>query len=77
MFLFDHSGGFCNTWFQTGAANDTNPDCNECVLKTVQMQLNSPFDYTESLTTDFSNITSSCSASGYPITSPAPISIST
>jgi len=46
--------------------------CSSCTLGGLQVQLNSPFGYDSDAAASFSSVTSSCSATGYPITVPTP-----
>ena len=69
------SDSFCapqiEAWF-----NDSSPtaqqNCSDCYLGTLQTELNSFFGYDAELADEFSSLTQSCGASGYPTTSPAP-----
>ncbi|KAB5511429.1 hypothetical protein GE09DRAFT_982082 [Coniochaeta sp. 2T2.1] len=47
-------------------------NCSDCILGVSQMQLNSPFGYDDGFASDFISLTSSCSKTTYPFTSPAP-----
>ncbi|KAM7210668.1 carbohydrate-binding module family 50 protein [Rhypophila decipiens] len=51
--------------------------CSYCNLKSLQMQLNSPFGYSNRLHANFQSLTSSCNAPSYPVTSPAPYFVGT
>ncbi|KAJ5036790.1 hypothetical protein NUH16_004669 [Penicillium rubens] len=46
-------------------------NCSTCFLSTLQTELNSYFGYDEELAEDFSSLTSSCSKTNYPFTSPS------
>ncbi|KAL2859875.1 LysM peptidoglycan-binding domain-containing protein [Aspergillus lucknowensis] len=50
-------------------------ECSDCVLGHYQIDLNSPFGYSNNLAEKFSSLTSSCSETGYPYTSPTPIAL--
>ncbi|KAJ5551530.1 hypothetical protein N7461_006228 [Penicillium sp. DV-2018c] len=50
-------------------------ECSDCILGRYQIDLNSPFGYSNRLAKKFSSLTSSCSETGYPYTSPTPIAI--
>jgi hypothetical protein len=45
------------------------------MLGVMEIQLNSPFGYDDEFAADFDSITSSCGASGYAFTSPAPYAL--
>lgn len=47
-------------------------NCSDCLLGAEQTQLNSPFGYDVDFASRFQSQTSSCTASGYAFTSPAP-----
>ncbi|KAI1502076.1 hypothetical protein F5X99DRAFT_418164 [Biscogniauxia marginata] len=68
-----NTGGFCAPVFDAWA-NDDNPtsSCSECVLGTYQLQLSNFLGYDSNLASTFSSLTSSCQATGYPVTSPPP-----
>lgn len=51
-------------------------NCSDCMLGVYQMQLNSPFGYDDAFASDFASLTSSCSETTYPFTSPAPYTAS-
>lgn len=51
-------------------------NCSYCLLGADQVQLNSPFGYDEEFASQFQSKTSSCGATGYPLTSPSPYAIS-
>ncbi|EFQ98548.1 LysM domain-containing protein [Nannizzia gypsea CBS 118893] len=71
------SGAFCAPIFDRWGDGDA-PDqnCSECVLGTYQIQLGHTWGYDKDLFAQFSSLTSSCHATGYPVTSPPPITIS-
>lgn len=54
-----------------------NASCSECWLGVLETQLNSPLGYDEGMEETFSSLTSSCSASGYSITSPTTYALNT
>ncbi|KAL2807585.1 hypothetical protein BJX63DRAFT_436907 [Aspergillus granulosus] len=60
-------------WSQAGPTAEQS--CSECMLKTFQVELNSPFGYNDEFASYYSSLTSSCGVSDYPITSPAPYTV--
>ncbi|KAH8909866.1 hypothetical protein BR93DRAFT_423031 [Coniochaeta sp. PMI_546] len=46
--------------------------CSDCLLGGAQMQLNSPFGYSDAFASEFRSLTSSCSKTVYTFTSPPP-----
>lgn len=52
-------------------------NCSDCMLGVVQTQLNSPFGFHEDFAQEFASTTSSCGATDYPYTSPAPYAANT
>ncbi|BCS19574.1 LysM peptidoglycan-binding domain-containing protein [Aspergillus puulaauensis] len=65
-------------WIELARINDTltpEEECSDCLLGRYQIDLNSPFGYTKKLAKGFSSLVSSCSATGYPVTSPTPIAL--
>ncbi|KAK6337280.1 hypothetical protein TWF730_002686 [Orbilia blumenaviensis] len=73
--LKDSQGGWCakSTTETTPAPTGVAAWCKECLLKNQQAILNSEFGYQDSLDADFSAIKSSCSVTGYIITTPTPL----
>lgn len=73
------SSQFCNTYFQSNETTSDTPagECHECLIRTVQEKLNSPFDYDSALEAEYRSFTSSCSITGFPYTTPAPIGSTT
>ncbi|OCL10882.1 carbohydrate-binding module family 50 protein [Glonium stellatum] len=70
-------GTFCNTWFQR-VQNSTAPvDCDECILGSAQQDISSPLNQDEGLRSQYSSLTSSCSAHGYPIITASSLLLST
>ncbi|KAL2007610.1 hypothetical protein VTN00DRAFT_9048 [Thermoascus crustaceus] len=70
------SGDFCAPVFDAwGDGNAPNQSCSDCVLGTYQEHLNFPLGYDGDLASSFSSLTSSCSATNYPVTSPPPATI--
>lgn len=70
------SGDWCAPIFDAWAnGNAAKSSCSDCVLGTYQEQLNFPLGYDDDLASSFSLLTSSCSATGYPMTSPGPATI--
>lgn len=64
-------GQFCNTWFQLIENSTANADCEDCLLSTLQLATNSPFESDDDqLRNLFVSLTSSCSKTAFPITSP-------
>lgn len=68
------SGQYCDEIFyawlnQTSLSSAQN--CSDCNLGVAQVQLDSPFGYDDEFASEFGALTSSCSASNYPFTSPS------
>ncbi|KZF20788.1 carbohydrate-binding module family 50 protein [Xylona heveae TC161] len=65
------NGEFCETYFQ----NNTNQNlCNDCYLQSLQFQLNYALHgQDEDLASSFGSLTSQCSSTKFPTTSPTPI----
>ncbi|PLB53269.1 hypothetical protein P170DRAFT_404258 [Aspergillus steynii IBT 23096] len=55
-------------WSQAGPTAEQS--CSECMLKTFQVELNSPFGYDDEFASYYRSLTSSCGVSDYPITLP-------
>ncbi|KAJ5110013.1 LysM domain-containing protein [Penicillium argentinense] len=71
------SGDFCAPIFDAwGDGKAENQTCSDCVLGTYQAQMNFPMGYDKDLANTFSSMTSFCSATNYPITSPEPATVS-
>lgn len=73
------SGEYCDKEFVSwlnGSQLTAAQNCSDCMLGVMQIQLNSPFGYDEGFVNDFKSMTSSCSATGYPFTSPAAYALS-
>ncbi|GKT58291.1 lysM domain-containing protein [Colletotrichum tofieldiae] len=68
--LFDAWASDTNT---SGASDGSSNGCSDCVLGTYQLQLGYAYGYDEELAASFSALTSSCGATGYPVTSPSAI----
>ncbi|KAF2495511.1 hypothetical protein BU16DRAFT_618299 [Lophium mytilinum] len=69
------TGEFCDTLFISWLnqqALTTAQECSDCVLGVSQIQLNSPFGYSDDLAEDFRSDTASCGATNYSFTSPPP-----
>ncbi|GAW18021.1 hypothetical protein ANO14919_074900 [Xylariales sp. No.14919] len=68
------SGEFCDElhheWLANGSTSAQN--CSDCMLGTIQDQLNSPFGYHAEFAADFQSLTLSCNVTGYTFTSPTP-----
>ncbi|KAK2764377.1 hypothetical protein FQN54_009071 [Arachnomyces sp. PD_36] len=70
----EETNDYC--WIVVGSMNGTEEElCSDCFLGRYQMDLSSPFGYNDRLEKEFSSLTSSCSETGYPWTSPTPIAI--
>ncbi|KAF5511762.1 LysM domain-containing protein [Colletotrichum siamense] len=70
------TGDFCQPIFDSWASGNASDEvCSDCVLGTYQIQLGSAMVYDDELASNFSSMTSSCQATGYPITSPTPLYI--
>ncbi|KAJ5181992.1 hypothetical protein N7449_012139 [Penicillium cf. viridicatum] len=54
-----------------------NASCSECWLGVLETRLNSPLGYDEGMEETFSSLTSSCSVSGYSVTSPTAYALNT
>ncbi|KAJ0286203.1 hypothetical protein COL940_003132 [Colletotrichum noveboracense] len=68
------TGDFCQPIFDSWASGNASDEvCSDCVLGTYQIQLGSAMVYDDELASNFSSMTSSCQATGYPITSPTPL----
>ncbi|KAJ5024029.1 hypothetical protein J3E73DRAFT_259043 [Bipolaris maydis] len=57
------TGQFCNTYLKslTAAA-----ECDECIIKSLQIQVNSPFAVDPGMRDNYASLTKSCQATGYP-----------
>ncbi|KAI0157093.1 carbohydrate-binding module family 50 protein [Hypoxylon sp. FL1284] len=77
------SGQYCDEIFfswlndSSTSTNITAQNCSDCMIGSMEAQLNSPFGYDEEFAEDFENLTASCGVAGYSYTSPAPYSITT
>ncbi|KAL4739532.1 hypothetical protein BDV11DRAFT_169947 [Aspergillus similis] len=60
-------------WSQAGPTDEQS--CTKCMLKTFQVELNSPFGYYVEFASYYSSLTSGCGLSDYPITSPPPYTV--
>lgn len=70
------TGDFCQPIFDSWASGNASDEaCSDCVLGTYQLQLSSAMVYEDELASNFSSMTSSCQATGYPVTSPTPLYI--
>ncbi|KDN59784.1 putative LysM domain-containing protein [Colletotrichum sublineola] len=77
------TGDFCAPIFDAWASDNTtgqgkpndqdDGSCSDCVLGTYQLQLGYAYGYDDELAARFSALTSSCGATGYPVTSPSAI----
>ncbi|KAF2223855.1 hypothetical protein BDZ85DRAFT_236355 [Elsinoe ampelina] len=64
---------FCNQWFQSGAAQSPQPECDACYLETVRKQAISPFENDPTdLQTMYSSLSAGCSYTGGPATPTSP-----
>ncbi|KND88572.1 hypothetical protein TOPH_06753 [Tolypocladium ophioglossoides CBS 100239] len=61
-------------WSSDGPTSEQS--CSECMLRTFQVELNSPFGYDDDFASYYSSLTSSCGVTNYPITSPPPFTVS-
>lgn len=67
------SDEFCAPAFDAWVNGDeTVSGCSDCVLGTFQLQLGHDIGWDDDLADTFSSMTSSCKATGYPLTSPPP-----
>ncbi|KAE8150567.1 hypothetical protein BDV25DRAFT_172050 [Aspergillus avenaceus] len=68
------AGSYCDPLFRSWANNSALPNataaCSDCWLGVLEAQLNHPLGYDEDMEENFSSLTSSCSATGYSVTSP-------
>lgn len=76
MTSFSHrAGNYCDPQFLSWANDSVVPNvtaaCSDCWLGVLDAQLNHPLGYDEGLEENFVSLTSSCSATGYSVTSPA------
>ncbi|GES60637.1 LysM-domain-containing protein [Aspergillus terreus] len=70
------TGEFCAPVFDAwGDGKAPKQSCSDCVLRTFQQQLNFPLYYDDDLASSFTSLTSSCSATNYPVTSPTPVTV--
>lgn len=66
----------CEPIFDAWASgNAEDKACSDCVLGTYQIQLQNPLGYGPDQASNFSSLTSSCHATGYPVTQPPPNTI--
>ncbi|KAF7184685.1 hypothetical protein CNMCM7691_006047 [Aspergillus felis] len=68
-------GQLCNAYFWENGPPES--DCDECMLKIVHRQVNSPFAGDESDRAHFSSVTEACQATGYSVTVATSLLIST
>ncbi|CAG8888612.1 unnamed protein product [Penicillium egyptiacum] len=70
----DESSKFCapqiENWLNSSTGMTAAQNCSTCFLGTLQTELDSYFGYNEELAEEFSSLTSSCSKTNYPVTSP-------
>ncbi|KAK6433415.1 hypothetical protein LTR95_010410 [Oleoguttula sp. CCFEE 5521] len=65
------TGAFCAPLFDSWANGNASQDsCSDCVLGTYQLQLSNVQGYDSDLASSYTSLTSSCQATGYPLTSP-------
>lgn len=58
-------GEYCNMWFQTAENVTAVPECDECYLQTVYMQMQSPLDQDPAeILSIYASMSSSCSYTG-------------
>lgn len=70
-----HSGRWCNSVASQAAGIDnttTVDNCDDCLIKQLQFQAGSPINGGVGLRSQYSSLTSSCSKSGFPLTSSTP-----
>ncbi|KAF2717774.1 carbohydrate-binding module family 50 protein [Polychaeton citri CBS 116435] len=73
---YPSTGDFCAPVFDAWAnGNDSSDSCSSCVLGSYQMQLGYSLGYDSDLAGNFSSLTASCQATGYPVTSPTAITV--
>ncbi|KAI5198887.1 hypothetical protein E4T38_07283 [Aureobasidium subglaciale] len=68
----DSSGGYC---YQHLLSSNTQDECDECGLKMFRAELENGYFYNEALASDYSSLTSSCSVTNLPFTSPPSVVI--
>lgn len=72
------SGQFCDevlsSWLNQSQLTSAQ-NCSDCMLGAVQIQLSSPFGFHEDFAQEFDSTTSSCGATNYAYTSPAPYAL--
>ncbi|CAI7601413.1 unnamed protein product [Penicillium discolor] len=70
----DESSKFCapqiENWLNSSTGMTAAQNCSTCFLGTLQTELGSYFGYDDELAEEFSSLTSSCSKTNYPVTSP-------
>ncbi|KAB8227370.1 uncharacterized protein BDW43DRAFT_247217 [Aspergillus alliaceus] len=74
----DEAGNYCDPLFlsrENSVAPNMTAACSDCWLGVLEAQLNHPLGYDEGLEKKFNSLTSSCSATGYSVTSPAPYAL--
>ncbi|KAJ8110046.1 hypothetical protein OPT61_g7001 [Boeremia exigua] len=57
------TGQFCNTYLKSLT---TAAECDECIIRSFQMQVNSPFAVDPGMRENYASLTESCGATGYP-----------
>ena len=71
-------GYYCDplflSWGNVSVTRNVTAACSDCWLGLLEAQLNHPLGY-EGLQKKFNSLTSSCSATGYTVTSPAPYAL--
>ncbi|OAL51442.1 hypothetical protein IQ07DRAFT_566073 [Pyrenochaeta sp. DS3sAY3a] len=59
------TGQFCSSYLKSLT---TAAECDECIIKSFQQQVNSPFAVDDGMRENYAALTSSCRATGYPTT---------
>ncbi|KAH7179170.1 uncharacterized protein B0J16DRAFT_387001 [Fusarium flagelliforme] len=66
----DFCASLIHMWSDKNGGPTPKQSCSECMLRTFQVELNSPFGYDEEFAEYYSSLTSSCQVTDYPFTSP-------
>ncbi|KAF5850093.1 hypothetical protein GGP41_002292 [Bipolaris sorokiniana] len=71
---FQSTGEFCTSYLRN---LKTAADCDECIIKAFQLQVNSPFAVDDGVRQNYASLTSSCKATQYPTTVATSLLLST
>ncbi|KAA8652732.1 uncharacterized protein ATNIH1004_001637 [Aspergillus tanneri] len=69
----DYCAPLVDQWSEEGPTSEQS--CSDCMLRTFQVELNSPFGYDDEFADYYRSLTSSCGVLDYPITSPPPYTV--